>query len=99
MAIVAACIAGLATVFGACLALYALMRWRWQQLALKVLVDALGDRSTKKLESAIEAGDKAHLSRKKMNKAKQKLSELQRRYTGYESLLNAIDGDTRLVKG
>ena len=63
-------------------------------------VKALGSRSTKKLEAAIDAGDRARISRKKMNKAKQTLTLLQRRYTGYESLLDAIEsGDTRLIKG
>ena len=100
MAIVAGSLGSLAAVFGACFALYAFRCRRWQQRALRVLEDALGSRSTKKLQAAIDAGDKVHLSRKKMNEAKQKLTLLQHHYTGYESLLNAIDsGDTRLIKG
>ena len=62
MAIVAASIGGLAAVFGAGFAVLAFWRWRWQQRALKALVDAVGSRSTKKLEAAIDAGDRAHLS-------------------------------------
>jgi hypothetical protein len=99
MVIVAVPLGSLVALFGVCSALYAFRRWLWQQRAQKVLVDVLGGRNTKKLEAAIVAGDAAHVSRKKMNKAKQQLSLLQRRYTGYESLLEAIDGNTRLMKG